>query len=319
MIQANILIAAACFMDLLLGDPRWFPHPVRGIGFLADQWERPLRRLIKNQRLAGTVFAVLIIGAVYAVCSALLMIANHLNCYLGSVLFVILIYASLSIKDLKVQSMKVCEALEKGQLDEARKNLSFIVGRDTENLEEKEIIRATVETIAENIPDGIIAPLFYAFLGGAPAALAYKAASTLDSMVGYKNEKYKEFGWASAKIDDCLNFIPARLSAVLLPLASWFAGLDMRGSFKTALRDGRKNPSPNSGIPEAAMAGALGVRLGGMNYYHSVPTPKPFIGDEKKSLTLEHIRASIRVAYVASFLSLFLGLALTFILEAGRS
>ena len=215
--------------------------------------------------------------------------------------------------------MRVYSSLKAGNLSEARKDLGFIVGRDTANLNEPEMTRATVETIAENIPDGIIAPLFYAFLGGAPAALAYKAASTLDSMVGYKNEKYKDFGWASAKIDDCLNFIPARLSAFLLPLAGGLAGLDMIGSFKTILRDGRKNPSPNSGIPEAAMAGALGVRLGGMNYYRSMPAPKPFLGDEKKALGLEDIRASLRVAYLASFLGLLLGVALTLIFKAGRS
>lgn len=312
------LMVAAYFMDLLLGDPRWFPHPVRGIGFFAEKLEPPLRRFIKNQRAAGMVFALGIIGGVYAACFMILRFANHLHAWMGVILSVVLIYTSLATKDLKIQSRRVCEALEKGKLAEARKNLSFIVGRDTENLGEKEITRATVETIAENIPDGIIAPLFYAFLGGAPAALAYKAASTLDSMVGYKNETYREFGWASAKIDDGLNFIPARLSAFLLPLASGMAGLDMIGSFKMALRDGGKNPSPNSGIPEAAMAGALGVRLGGVNYYHGMPAQKPFIGDEKQALALEHIRAGIRVAYVASFLSLLLGLVVTIIVKVSR-
>ena len=319
MMPTEILIVVAYFMDLLLGDPRWFPHPVRGIGFCAGKLESPLRRLIQNQRAAGIAFTVLIVGGVYAACFWVLSVVCQGHPGMGAALSVILIYTSLATKDLKVQGMKVHASLKAGKIDEARGNLSFIVGRDTERLGEKEITRATVETVAENIPDGIIAPLFYAFLGGAPLALAYKAASTLDSMVGYKNEQYKEFGWASARLDDVLNYIPARLSAFLLPLASGMAGLDMSGSFKTALRDGRKNPSPNSGIPEAAMAGALGVQLGGVNYYRTVPATKPFLGDEKQALAPEHIPASIRVAYITSFLSLLLGLLITFTLKVGRS
>jgi len=306
-IQSAYIIGIAYILDLILGDPVWLPHPVRVIGYLAQRLESPLRRAIKNERFAGIIFSVAIISTAYGVSAIVISAATHLNRHLGFILSAFFIYTTLAIKDLKVESMRVYQELEKNDIGSARKNLSFIVGRDTQNLHDKDIIRATVETIAENIADGIISPLFYAFLGGAPLALAYKAANTLDSMVGYKNDKYKNFGWASARIDDCLNFIPARISGILIAFAGGLSGFDAINSFKSCLRDGRKNPSPNSGIPEAAMAGALEIQLGGLNYYNSTPVLKPFIGEEIHPLEIEHIRKCIRIAYLCSFLSLLTG------------
>jgi len=312
-IQPLSAIVLAYILDLIFGDPIWLPHPVRVIGYLAQRLESPLRKAIKNERLAGIIFAAVIIGAVYGLSFVVISIAAHLHRYFGFILAVFFIYTSLAIKDLKIESMRVHQALEKQDIDSARKNLSLIVGRDTQNLNDKDIIRATVETIAENVVDGIISPLFYAFLGGAPLALAYKAANTLDSMVGYKNDKYRNFGWASARIDDLLNFIPARISGFLLAFASALAGADAINSFKVFLRDAGKNPSPNSGIPEAAMAGALKIQLGGLNYYNSIPVLKPFIGEEIYPLEIEHIRKSIRIAYLCSFLFVFIGVSVVYL------
>lgn len=302
-----ISVILAYVLDLILGDPRWFPHPVRGIGWLIKKMETPLRRLINNERLAGCVLAIVIIGASWGISYTIIRGAYSLNQYLGIALSTLLIYASLAIKDLKVESMRVYYALKEQKTALARTDLSLIVGRDTENLNDKDIVRATVETVAENIVDGIISPLFYAILGGAPLALSYKAANTLDSMVSYKNDRYKSFGWASAKIDDCLNFIPARLSGIILPIACWLAGFDMFSSFKITLRDGKKNPSPNSGIPEAAVAGALGIQLGGLNFYNSIPVLKPIIGEDVHPLDIKHIKESIFIAYLSSGLFLTVG------------
>jgi adenosylcobinamide-phosphate synthase len=214
------------------------------------------------------------------------------------------------VKDLGVESLAVFNALNEGDLNKARTSLSRIVGRDTANLDEREIVRATVETVAENIVDGIISPLFYALLGGAPLAMAYKAVNTLDSMVGYKNKRYIHFGRAAAKIDDAANYIPARLSVVFLVMAGWVSGHDPVKTWNIAIRDGRKNASPNSGIPEAAVAGALGVRLGGLNCYDSIAVQKPYIGDDSNHLNKLHIKEAIKIAYITSALFVITGAVL---------
>lgn len=314
MISSIYVIGAAYILDLIFGDPPGLPHPVKGIGYLAKRLELPLRRSIKNERVAGIIFALIIIGAVYGISYAIISVATYFNRYLGFIFSAFFIYTALAIKDLKVESMAVFRALKRQDIDLARKNLSLIVGRDTQNLNDKEIIRATVETVSENTVDGIISPLFYAFLGGAPLALAYKAANTLDSMVGYKTDKYINFGWASARIDDFLNFIPARISGFLLASSSCLAGGDAVSSFKVLLRDGKKNPSPNSGVPQAAMAGALKIQLGGLNYYNATPILKPFIGEKIYPLEIRHIQESMRIAYLCSFLSLFMGVSVLYLL-----
>ncbi|MHC4322141.1 MAG: adenosylcobinamide-phosphate synthase CbiB, partial [Planctomycetota bacterium] len=191
----------------------------------------------------------------------------------------------------------------------AQKNLSRIVGRDTHNLNEQQVAAGCIETSAENIVDGIIAPLFYAFLGGPALAMAYKSINTLDSMVGYKNEKYLNFGWASAKLDDIANFIPARIAAVILPISSLICGADYSNSVKILKRDWQKHPSPNSGIPEAAIAGALRIRLGGPSVYNDIASYKPFIGDPQKSVCLDDINSTSKIVMVSAIISVVMGIA----------
>lgn len=302
-----LCVVSGYIADLLFGDPPWFPHPVKGIGWAIGKLENPVRRFFTSERTGGFVLAVVVIGGAFWFTYALVNLSNWIHPRGGFVTSIFFIYTSLAVKDLRMESMRVRRALARRDLAEARAKLAMIVGRDTGNLDEKEIIRATVETIAENIVDGILSPLFYALIGGAPWAIAYKAVNTLDSMVGYKNERYKTFGWASAKIDDAANYIPARLAALLIPIAAWCCGKSGTHALRIAWRDGRKNPSPNSGIPEAAMAGALGVQLGGLNFYSGQPTNKPYIGDDHKPLSLDDVTDSIQITYATSALALLLG------------
>lgn len=295
-----ILIISAFILDLIIGDPRWFPNPVKFIGKMIIDFENPLRRMIKNQYMAGVIFLILIISIISGITWLCIYLVAQINQYLEYILATIILYTVLSIKDLKDQTFEVFNALKKNDLKLARKKLSIIVGRDTHKLNKKEIIRATVETIAESTVDGIIAPLFYAVCGGPILAMIYKSINTLDSMVGYKNKRYKEFGWVSAKLDDIMNFIPARISAIIIPIASWIYGKKSIKSFYTILRDGRNHPSPNSGIPEAGFAGALGVQLGGNSYYKGILLKKPLIGEKKVDLKLNHIKSSIALSYITS-------------------
>ncbi len=305
-----VCILAAYLLDLIFGDPPTFPHPVRGIGWLIGKLEGPFRSVIKNERASSALFAITIIATAWLITFAITQAAYSFNNYLGVLISTIIIYTSLSVKDLGVESLAVFNALNEGDLNKARTSLSRIVGRDTANLDEREIVRATVETVAENIVDGIISPLFYALLGGAPLAMAYKAVNTLDSMVGYKNKRYIHFGRAAAKIDDAANYIPARLSVVFLVMAGWVSGHDPVKTWNIAIRDGRKNASPNSGIPEAAVAGALGVRLGGLNCYDSIAVQKPYIGDDSNHLNKLHIKEAIKIAYITSALFVITGAVL---------
>ncbi|MFZ5987948.1 MAG: adenosylcobinamide-phosphate synthase CbiB, partial [Bacillota bacterium] len=227
------------------------------------------------------------------------------------------IYSAFASKCLAVESFKVFDALKERDIFKARNMLSMIVGRQTENLDEKEIIKGAVESTAENTADGVVSPIFYAVLGslfglGAPVVYAFKAISTLDSMVGYKNDKYKNFGWASARLDDLANYIPARLTGLLIVCSAFFTGKDYSRSFSIMIRDRRKHKSPNSGYPEAAVAGALGVRLGGPGLYFGDIVEKPVIGDALRELDIKDIPKTITLMYVASILALFL-LSLTFL------
>jgi len=311
-------IVIAYILDLIFGDPRWFPHPVKLIGKTVEIFENFLRKIFKDKKIGGTVFAFLIIGGTFYVTFLIVQLSTAFNFYLGCGISIFLIYTSLSVKDLKVESLEVCRALEKKDLENARKKLSMIVGRDTKNLNEREIIRATVETIAESTVDGIISPLFYALIGGPVLALTYKSINTLDSMVGYNNEKYRDFGWCSAKIDTIANFIPTILSILLIPLASLFcpafSGISLFSSFRIIFRDGLKNRQI-SYIPESAVAGALGIRLGGINFYNSVAVTKPFLGDNCHPLDKGHIKKSIKIAYISSGLFLIVGLVLLWLIN----
>lgn len=287
------IIFFAFILDLILGDPRWFPHPVVFIGRLISLLENIFRRFIKTkiwELLAGCILATVVPVSAFLVPYWLIGTASSFGQSAGWMAAVFLGYTAIAARSLYSEPQKVAKLLLTGDLPGARKELSCLVGRDTHNLDEKGITRALVETVAENASDGIIAPLFYLAIGGPPLAMAYKAVNTLDSMVGYKNERYLYFGRASARLDDIANYIPARITAILLVFAAFILRKDWKGAWRITLRDGRNHPSPNSGYPEAAVAGALGIKLGGLSSYDGVHCNKPTIGDDKQQLNIRDVR-----------------------------
>jgi len=305
---------SAYILDLLLGDPQWFPHPIRFIGWFIVRLENFFRGLGASPlwlKVSGIFLAFIICGSTFWVTFLLIYWAGNFSWYAGFACSVFLGYTTLATRDLHVETRKVLRALTRGDILQARKELSFVVGRDTAHLDEPEILRALLETIAENTSDGVIAPLFYLGLGGPPLAMTYKAVNTLDSMVGYKNERYGNIGWASAKLDDLANFIPARLSGLVIVLSSFLLRKPWRNSLGILWRDRRKHESPNSAWPEAAMAGALGVQLGGLNYYFGQPSLKPFLGDRKRDLDRRDVRESWKILYLSSFCMLLFSLLLS--------
>ena len=225
----------------------------------------------------------------------------------------IIIYFCIATKSLKVEALKVVKALKDNDIEEARHRLSYIVGRDTKSLDKEGILRAVVETIAENISDGVVAPILYAGLFGAPFALVYKAVNTMDSMFGYKNDKYYEFGYFPAKLDDIFNYIPARLTGYLIIASAYFLKLDYKNSYNIYKRDRYNHSSPNSAHPEAAVAGALGLKLGGANYYFGKLVEKPTIGDEVKKIEINDVYITNRILYLVSFLSFSLSILLNYV------
>ena len=312
-----LIIPAAVVLDLLLGDPRWFPHPVVAIGKLIKSLEKMLRSLIPDERVGGILLLLLTVGITAGSAWLLLKGAYAISTYTGFLVAVILSWNCLAARSLHRESALVADALARGDLGAARKFLSFIVGRDTEELAEGEIWRGAVETVAENSSDGVIAPLCFLMLGGPVLGLAYKAVNTLDSMVGYKNERYLQFGWASARFDDLVNWLPARLTGALMVLVSRLVGLSMSGAWQIMLRDGNHHSSPNSGIPEAAAAGALDVQLGGANRYFGAILEKPTIGDPLRPVGRMAWQGAVRLMYGAE--GLLLALWLLFLLSAHHS
>lgn len=297
-------------LDLIFGDPDWLPHPVRIIGKLISIVERLMRGNRKPwiEKTKGLLFGLLVITLGVLVTHLILLTAGFFSQYLEISMSIIISYTVIAVKDMRVKANEVKFALQHEDLVLARSNLSMIVGRDTENLDDKRIIKATVESISESICDGIVAPLFYLALGGPVLGIAYKIISTLDSMVGYKNEKYQYFGWFSARLDDIVNYIPARITGLLIVLSAFILGENGRKSFKILFRDGKKHPSPNSGFPEAAMAGALEIELGGVSSYAGIKSEKELLGDPIREPDLKNIRDSIRISYTVSFLMLCLGI-----------
>lgn len=282
-------MVAAFVLDLLFGDPRWLPHPVKLIGRFALLLEAPLRRLIPKTRIAGVTAAVTVVGLTGAISWALIHGASMLHPVAGDVVSIILLYTTFAARDLMHHGHRVYRALALGDLEEARRRVAFLVGRDTDRLDEAGVARATVESVAENLVDGVTAPIFFAALGGPVAAMMYKAVSTLDSTFGYKDERNLLFGWASARLDDVANYLPARLTAPLMAAMAAVLRLRARDCVRIWLRDGRKHESPNSGLSEAAMAGALGVQLGGRNYYGGEAHEGARMGDPLRPLALRDI------------------------------
>ena len=300
-INPYILISAV-ILDLLIGDPCWFPHPVVFIGKLITVLEKALRGAVRNERLGGVLLLIMTVGISCGVAVTFLKGAYAVSPYFGFAVALLLSWSCIAACSLHRESRLVADALGQGDLAAARRYLSNIVGRDTAELDEQEIWRAIVETVAENTSDGVIAPLFYLILGGPVLALAYKAVNTLDSMVGYRNKRYLEFGRASALFDDLANFLPARITGLLMVAAAPLLGLSAREAWKIMRRDGRNHSSPNSGIPEAAVAGALDVRLGGTNFYSGIPVVKATIGDQSKPLSSLAWCGAVRLMYGAEAL-----------------
>ncbi len=303
--MSPILLAAAYALDRLIGDPPWLPHPVRWMGAAIAAGERAIRPLARGPATAFLAGAALTLGLVGLSYGASLLALRELCAWspvVGAMALTYLAATTLATKDLLDEAAGVADRLLHGDLSGARQRVARIVGRDTEHLSESEVCRATVETLAESASDGIVAPLFYLAVGGVPAALAYKAINTLDSCIGHADERYFWFGKFAAHLDDIANLIPARLTAALIVAAAWLGGDDWRGALRVWLRDARRHASPNAGQPEAALAGALGVRLGGVNHYAGVPLATAFLGDARRPLDVATITAAQQMVSRVSWL-----------------
>ncbi len=302
------LTAAGFLLDLMLGDPEWFPHPVVMMGRVIVRLEKVLRGSFSDtpegRRRAGMILAAVLPAGTFFIALLIIKIAGFIHPSLGYTAAGIWCWQALAMCCLKKESENVRRKLVSGTLAEARKAVGRIVGRDTGELSDAGVTRAAVETVAENFSDGEIAPLFYMLIGGAPLALAYKAVNTMDSMVGYKNEDYIDFGRAAAKLDDAANFLPSRLAAILLIAAAPLVGLDGKNAFRIWRCDRRKHASPNSAQTEAAMAGALHVQLAGPASYFGERVEKPYIGDPDRPIEPEDIRRANRLMYAAGFLGI---------------
>ena len=299
-------------LDLLFGDPHWLPHPIRLIGNLIASLEKLNKKELSDTKkfLRGFAMVVVVIAWTTGVAAVILEGAYGLHPAIGCAMEAIMTYQILATKCLKVESMKVYEQLQKQNLPAARKAVSMIVGRDTEQLDETGVAKAAIETVAENASDGVIAPMIYLAVGGPVLGFAYKAVNTMDSMVGYKNDKYLYFGRAAAKLDDVANYIPSRLAALLWIMAAAFTRNDAKGAWRIWRRDRRNHASPNSAQTESACAGALGVQLAGPAYYFGEYYPKPTIGDPLRPIEPEDILRADRMMYVASGFALAFGCAI---------
>lgn len=307
--ELSILAVVLGFvLDLLIGDPHWLYHPIRLVGALISALEKLLRGVFpknKNGELTAGVFLLALTAGITTGCAwGLLYLAGRIHPWVRFVLETVMCYQLLATKALKDETMKVYTALSQGELKQARYAVSMVVGRDTEVLDETGVTKAAVETVAENASDGVIAPLLFLAIGGASLGFFYKAVNTMDSMVGYKNDKYLYFGRAAARFDDVLNYIPARLSGALMSAAASFCGLDAGNAWKIFLRDRRNHSSPNSAHTEAAAAGALHIQLAGNAYYFGKLYEKPTIGDPDRPVEYEDIRRVNRLLYATAVLTL---------------
>ena len=312
--MSGLAVLGGFVLDAVFGDPAWLPHPVVLMGKCISKLEKTLRaRFPKTQQgelLAGAVLAFCLPVGTFLLTSAVCLLAAKISPWLGLAVQMFWCGQALAAKGLVQESRNVYNKLVKPDMPAARKAVSRIVGRDTENLTAEGVTKAAVETVAENASDGVIAPLLYMLLGGAPLALTYKAVNTMDSMVGYKNETYLYFGRAAAKLDDVANYIPSRLAALLWAAAAALTGNDAKGAWRIWRRDRRNHASPNSAQTESACAGALGVQLAGPAYYFGEYYPKPTIGDALRPIEPQDILRADHMMYAASILALVLGLVI---------
>ncbi len=322
-------LLSAFLLDTAIGDPRWLPHPVRLIGRAISDSETFLRRHFKTpsqEKTAGfLLIAIIVVPSFFAalmIDMAISSLPDGVIKTIGKIILICLVATTIATRELIRSARAVIISVKDGSLIMARRNLSMIVGRDTTDLSERQILTAVTETLAENLSDGVIAPIFYLMLGGLPLAMAYKSINTLDSMVGYKNDRYINFGWASARLDDLANYIPARITGLLIVLAVFLTTLCRRGSnallsagrtLEIMLRDGRNHTSPNSGIPEAAMAGALGIRMGGPSTYAGVLVVKPYIGESVRDVCASGSESAMTIAWMTSIMGVGIAAAVLFL------
>lgn len=318
MLWRTLAIGISYILDLLLGDPRRIPHPVVIMGKCITLLEKLLRRMLPKtpggERLAGGLLWLVLTGLSWAVPAGLLWLCQGVSPWLRLILESILCWQVLATRSLKKETMKVYTALKQGTIEDARYAVSMIVGRDTGSLDASGVTRAAVETVAENASDGVIAPLFFLALGGGPLGMLYKAVNTMDSMLGYIDPPYTHIGFIPAKLDDVFNFLPARLSALLMLLSGGLMGLDRKNGWRIYRRDRRNHASPNSAQTESVCAGLLRVRLAGDAWYHGQLHQKPYIGDDLRPITPEDIPLTCRLMVVTSLLSLLVCMALRILL-----
>lgn len=312
MLYHIIAFIAGIILDLIIGDPYCIPHPIRAIGNLISFLDKrmlgeklPDKRDERNERKKGCVLVFLVILCTLAVSLVLIIGSYSINAWLGVAVEAILTCYIMAARSLNVESHKVYLALKEKTLEDGRYAVSMIVGRDTNCLDEKGVIKAAVETVAENTSDGVIAPLIYTFIGGPVLGFVYKAVNTMDSMVGYHNERYENFGTAAARTDDFVNYLPARISGILMVAAACIAGQDFDGknAFKIFKRDRYNHKSPNSAQTESACAGALGVQLAGDASYFGKIVKKPYIGDKNREIELEDINRATKLMYLTEVLT----------------
>ena len=303
-------------VDCIFGDPVYRFHPARIMGWFISTGEKVLRNDNQNNVnvfIIGTILSLFLIVLSFTLPFLLLLFLYRVHIIAGLIAEIFFCYQLFAAKALKDESMKVYYELEKNDIPQARLYLSYIVGRDTQNLNEEEISKAAVETVAENLSDGVIAPMIYMFIGGAPLGFAYKAVNTLDSMIGYKNEKYAYFGKFAARMDDIANFVPSRVSALLMIFASFICRLNVRQAWKIFRRDRYNHKSPNSAQTESVCAGALGISLSGDNYYKGVLVKKPIIGDSLRLIAKNDIKLANRLMYATTWLGLLIGIGIRII------
>ncbi|MGO0061108.1 adenosylcobinamide-phosphate synthase CbiB [Brevibacillus fluminis] len=319
--HAAITLLLAYIVDRIVGDPRFLIHPVVVMGRVISWLEKQIRKGCRSDRAlkwAGLLFPLVLVGGSYLAVWVLLYALARLSPWLAWSAEIWLISTTIASKGLADAGMDIFHHLKKNDLPSARTALSMVVGRDTDKLDEPQIVRGAVETVAENMVDAIISPLFFAAIGGAPLAMAYRAANTLDSMVGYKDERYLHLGWASARFDDLANYLPARLCALFIVAAAWLRGQSGTGAWRMMRRDARKHPSPNSGFAEAGVAGALGIQLGGLNTYRGVPSHRALLGDPTRPLVADDIPRTVAIMHTGALIGVGL-FAAVLLLIACRS
>ena len=308
-----VIVFLGFMADCIFGDPVYRFHPVRIMGKFISTWEKFSKNGRQNKAVSfvsGAFLSLLLVAVCFMLPFVLLCCLYRLHIAAGLIAEALFCYQIFAAKALKAESMRVYRELAKGDILQARIYLSYIVGRDTENLNAEQISKAAVETVAENLSDGVIAPMLYMFIGGAPLGFAYKAVSTLDSMIGYNNEKYAFFGKFAARADDIVNFLPSRISAILMILAAFVCRLDVKQAWKIFMRDRYNHKSPNSAQTEAVCAGALGISLSGDNYYKGVLVQKPVIGDALRPAEKEDIKVANKLMYATAWIALLIGMGI---------